>query len=113
MASEAVKIAVCGCCGIWEECTLDYIGWVEEKYGGVWVCGLCEEAIKDEQARLGVEVGVALRLHAMFRETISSNKDDPPSGCVAHSLIQLIKKIISSSSTSPSPSPSSVNASLS
>ncbi|KAB5531742.1 hypothetical protein DKX38_018412 [Salix brachista] len=62
MASgEVVGRAECGCCGMWEECTLEYIGWVRARFGGVWVCGLCEEAIKDERARLGGGVEVAPR----------------------------------------------------
>lgn len=96
---QAVTAAKCGCCGLWEECTMSYIGGVQERYGGVWVCGLCEEAIKDEQARLGVGVGieVALRIHASFRETANA---DPTPHPVTRSIMQLIKKIISSSSSS-------------
>ncbi|KAF9671256.1 hypothetical protein SADUNF_Sadunf12G0028500 [Salix dunnii] len=98
MASgEVVERAECGCCGMWEECTLEYIGWVRARFGGVWVCGLCEEAIKDEQARLGVGVEVALRVHATFRETANAG---PPIH-VAQSIVQLIKKIMSSTSSSP------------
>ncbi|KAI4347308.1 hypothetical protein L6164_008130 [Bauhinia variegata] len=96
MGSEVVKRAECGCCGIWEECTSAYIGWVKERFGGVWVCGLCEEAIKDEQARLGVTTQVALRIHATFRDT----KTIAPPPHIAHSILQLIRKIISSSSSS-------------
>lgn len=91
MASdEVVKRVECACCGIWEECTTGYIGWVRERFGGDWVCGLCEEAIKDEQARLGVGVEVALRVHATFREVAAHA--DP-----AASIVVLIKKIMSSS----------------
>ncbi|KAJ6418662.1 hypothetical protein OIU84_001933 [Salix udensis] len=61
VGGEVVGRAECGCCGMWEECTLEYIGWVRARFGGVWVCGLCEEAIKDERVRLGVGVEVALR----------------------------------------------------
>lgn len=96
---EMVKIAKCGCCGLWEECTMGYIGCVKARFGGVWVCGLCEEAIKDEQARLGVGTGLedALRVHASFRETLNYNADDSTTHVLADSIIQLIKKIISSS----------------
>ncbi|KAK9278402.1 hypothetical protein L1049_027967 [Liquidambar formosana] len=97
-SGEIVKRAECGCCGMWEECTMGYIGWVQERFGGVWVCGLCEEAIKDEQARLGVGVEVALRIHAMFRETANAD----PALHIATSILQLIKKIMSSSSSASS-----------
>ncbi|KAF5734593.1 hypothetical protein HS088_TW15G00085 [Tripterygium wilfordii] len=96
MASwEVVKRAKCGCCGMWEECTIGYIVWVQERLGGVWVCGLCEEAVKDEQQRLGVGVDMALRAHALFRE--AANAD--PDAQIAPSIGRLIKKIMSSSSS--------------
>ncbi|KAM7279189.1 hypothetical protein ACFE04_006323 [Oxalis oulophora] len=107
---EEVKRVECGCCGIMEDCTMDYICWVQQRYGGVWVCGLCEEAIKDEQIRLGgVGVEVALRVHTLFRETtynniITNNNSDEPTLHITRSLVQLIKKIISSSSSSSSSS---------
>ncbi|KAJ6764937.1 hypothetical protein OIU74_023749 [Salix koriyanagi] len=88
--------AECGCCGMWEECTLEYIGWVRARFGGVWVwvwvCGLCEEAIKDERARLGGGVEVAPRVHASFREIANAGPQ---------SIIHLIKKFMSSTSSSP------------
>ncbi|XP_040996215.1 uncharacterized protein LOC121242418 [Juglans microcarpa x Juglans regia] len=93
MASEVVKRVKCGCCGMWEECTVEYIEWVQERFGGFWVCGLCEEAIKDEQARLGVGVEAALRVHATFLESAHAD----PTARMAPSILQLIKKIMSSS----------------
>ncbi|KAK3224615.1 hypothetical protein Dsin_004477 [Dipteronia sinensis] len=98
MASgEVVKRAECGCCGIYEECTTDYILWVQQRFGGVWVCGLCEEAIKEEQARQGDGIGVevALRLQAAFRSETTIR-------IAPVSILQLIKKIMSSSSNSAS-----------
>lgn len=89
---EIVKIAKCECCGIWEECTVDYIGCVKEQFGGAWVCGLCSEAIKEEQRRLGVDLEVAMRLHAKFRET--ANID--PTMQIARSFLHLLKKMASS-----------------
>nr|XP_010905627.1 uncharacterized protein LOC105032766 [Elaeis guineensis] len=94
-SNEAVKVAECGCCGMREECTADYIAVVKERFGGVWVCGLCEVAIKDEQARLGISVEAAMLVHSKFRET--TNVD--PTVRVARSLLHLLKKIISSTST--------------
>ncbi|XP_068663090.1 uncharacterized protein [Aristolochia californica] len=94
---EAVKSARCGCCGMCEECTDEYIVWVQERFGGIWVCGLCEEAIKDEQVRLGVGIEVALRAHASFREATSVD----PAIRAARSILQLLKKILSTSSPPP------------
>lgn len=89
---EIVKSAKCECCGIWEECTVDYIHSVKEQFGGAWVCGLCSEAIKEEQSRLGVELEVAMQLHAKFRETASID----PTVQIARSFLDLLKKMISS-----------------
>ncbi|KAJ7970233.1 Protein of unknown function (DUF1677) [Quillaja saponaria] len=97
-SGEAVKKAVCGCCGMREECTIGYIGWVQERYGGLWVCGPCEEAIKYEQARLGVSIEVGLRVHTTFRDTIKAD----PAAHISHSNVQLIRKIMSPSSSSSS-----------
>ncbi|KAK3224614.1 hypothetical protein Dsin_004476 [Dipteronia sinensis] len=65
-----------------------------QRFRRVWVCGLCEEAIKEEQARLGDGIGVevALRLHAAFRSETAIR-------IAPVSILQLIKKIMSSSST--------------
>ncbi|PON41267.1 hypothetical protein PanWU01x14_291060 [Parasponia andersonii] len=86
-------------CGLWEECTMGYIGCIKARFGWVWVCGFCEEAIKDEQAGLGVGVGLedALRVHASFRETMNYSAEDSSTHVLAYSIIQLIKKIISTS----------------
>ncbi|WOL20141.1 hypothetical protein Cni_G28943 [Canna indica] len=96
--NEVVEVAECGCCGMWEDCTAEYIGRVKERFGGVWVCGLCAEAIKDEQARLGVGVEAALLVHAKFRQTAAVD----PTVRIARSLIQLFRKMMISSANSPS-----------
>lgn len=87
-SNEVLKRAECGCCGMWEECTLGYIRWVKQRFAGTWVCGLCEEAIKDEQARLGVGVEAALRVHATFVETANAD----PAIAIARSILLLLKK---------------------
>lgn len=38
----------CGCCGLHEECTHEYILQVKHSYFGKWLCGLCSEAVKDK-----------------------------------------------------------------
>lgn len=101
-SNEVVKLAQCGCCGMREECTVDYIGGVKERFGGVWVCGLCEVAIKDEQSRLGISVEAAMLVHSKFREI--TNVD--PTVCIARSLLHLLKKILSSTSTTTTTSSS-------
>lgn len=37
----------CDCCGIEEECTMQYIAKVRNLYSGNWVCGLCGEVVTE------------------------------------------------------------------
>ncbi|VVA95983.1 unnamed protein product [Arabis nemorensis] len=46
-----VEKAKCECCGMKEECTMEYIERVREKYLGKWICGLCSEAVKEEREK--------------------------------------------------------------
>ncbi|KFK42383.1 hypothetical protein AALP_AA2G249000 [Arabis alpina] len=46
-----VEKAKCECCGMKEECTVEYIEKVREKYLGKWICGLCSEAVKEEREK--------------------------------------------------------------
>ncbi|KAL1803930.1 hypothetical protein ACET3Z_032577 [Daucus carota] len=43
------ELAKCECCGFKEDCTQDYITEVKSEFLGKWLCGLCSEAVKDEQ----------------------------------------------------------------
>jgi hypothetical protein len=51
LAMEEIECAKCGCCGLREDCTRDYILGVRSAFGGRWLCGLCSEAVRDEAAR--------------------------------------------------------------
>ncbi|KAG5591494.1 hypothetical protein H5410_042008 [Solanum commersonii] len=46
-----VEDAKCECCGMSEECTLEYVKRVKEKYSGKLICGLCSEAVKEEMEK--------------------------------------------------------------
>ncbi|XP_049377774.1 uncharacterized protein LOC125842517 isoform X1 [Solanum stenotomum] len=48
-----VEDAKCECCGMSEECTLEYVKRVKEKYSGKLICGLCSEAVKEEMEKNG------------------------------------------------------------
>ncbi|KAE8693634.1 homeobox-leucine zipper protein ATHB-15-like [Hibiscus syriacus] len=48
-----VEDASCECCGLYEECTPDYINQVRDKFSGKLVCGLCAEAINEETQKNG------------------------------------------------------------
>eukprot|EP01018_Ginkgo_biloba_P033228 Gb_05535 [translate_table: standard] len=67
-ATVEVQFARCKCCGLTEECTPDYIARVSERFYGVWICGLCAEAVKEEVCRAKNCIGMeeALRAHMAF-----------------------------------------------
>ena len=44
---EEVEQEECGCCGLKEECTQEYITKIKNSHSGTWVCGLCSEAVKE------------------------------------------------------------------
>ncbi|KAG6486004.1 hypothetical protein ZIOFF_054574 [Zingiber officinale] len=50
-AAMAIESAKCACCGLREDCTLEYIGSVKADFDGKWLCGLCAEAVRDELSR--------------------------------------------------------------
>ncbi|CAN0908456.1 hypothetical protein LINGRAHAP2_LOCUS25296 [Linum grandiflorum] len=71
--------ARCDCCGLAEECTPEYIERIRERYSGKWVCGLCNEAVKDEIVRKTKEKRListdeALARHMSFCKQFSSPK---------------------------------------
>ncbi|KAL3535511.1 hypothetical protein ACH5RR_003972 [Cinchona calisaya] len=48
---EVLEFIKCDSCGFTEECTIAYISRIRERYCGMWICGLCIEAVKDEMLR--------------------------------------------------------------
>uniref|UniRef100_A0A7C8ZXI0 DUF1677 family protein n=1 Tax=Opuntia streptacantha TaxID=393608 RepID=A0A7C8ZXI0_OPUST len=48
---EEEQLVKCECCGLKEECTLEYIAGVKANFDGKWLCGLCSEAVRDEVNR--------------------------------------------------------------
>ncbi|KAL8098937.1 hypothetical protein AgCh_031595 [Apium graveolens] len=58
-----VEDARCECCGMTEECTLEYIEQIREKFMGKWICGLCTEAVKEEMSKNGGKREEALNSH--------------------------------------------------
>ncbi|XP_020571350.1 uncharacterized protein LOC110018391 [Phalaenopsis equestris] len=63
-----VEFAKCECCGLTEECTPAYIMGVRERHHGLWICGLCSEAVVDEISRAGRRISTeeALARHMNF-----------------------------------------------
>ncbi|KAK1360193.1 Oxysterol-binding protein-related protein like [Heracleum sosnowskyi] len=58
-----VEDARCECCGMTEECTLEYIERIREMFMGKWICGLCTEAVKEEMDKNGGKREEALNTH--------------------------------------------------
>ncbi|KAL2340104.1 hypothetical protein Fmac_008044 [Flemingia macrophylla] len=58
-----VECAKCECCGMCEECTLEYIRGVRDMFSGRLICGLCAEAVHVEMEKNGGKRGEALNEH--------------------------------------------------
>ncbi|KAI6682122.1 hypothetical protein NL676_036003 [Syzygium grande] len=95
-----LELAECGCCGLAEECTPEYIGRVRERFGGRWICGLCAEAVKDEAVRSagGIDGEEALGRHMKFCEQFRSSS--PPAN-PTEDLISAVKQLLRRTLDSP------------
>lgn len=94
-----VEFAKCDCCGLTEECTIEYIKGVCERYQGRWICGLCAEAIKDEIVRSErlISAEEALNRHMNFFKQFRSSS--PPNH--TESLISAVKQLLLRTLDSP------------
>ncbi|KAG1348258.1 hypothetical protein COCNU_06G020870 [Cocos nucifera] len=100
-----VESATCECCGLREDCTQDYISGVKAKFDGIWLCGLCSEAVRDEVSRgrrkvYGVEE--AVKAHMSFCRKFKSN----PAVRVADGMRQMLRRRSGDMSKSDSGVPS-------
>ncbi|MED6118887.1 hypothetical protein PIB30_006678 [Stylosanthes scabra] len=62
-AISEVEDGKCECCGMSEECTLEYMDRVRNRFLGKFVCGLCSEAVKEELEKNGGKKEEALSSH--------------------------------------------------
>jgi Protein of unknown function (DUF1677) len=97
--SEQVK---CVCCGLTEECTLEYIEKVRERYLGNWICGLCAEAVKDEirRSRCRITTEEAIDRHISFLKKFRAVA--PPVN-PAEYLVAAVRKMMRRCLDSPRP----------
>lgn len=97
LEQSEVEFVKCHCCGLTEECTLDYIARVRERYQGRWLCGLCAEAVKDESFRLQRDVSIdeALKSHEKFCEQSSSPPTNPTEDLIV-AMKQLLRRTLDS-----------------
>ncbi|CAB4265880.1 unnamed protein product [Prunus armeniaca] len=87
------ELVKCYCCGLTEECTPEYIATVKEQHQGFWICGLCAEAIKDENSRShrGLSDEEAMKRHASFCDEFRLSS--PPAKS-AEELISAMKQLL-------------------
>lgn len=88
MEIEQVK---CECCGLREDCTQDYIASVKSNFNGMWLCGLCSEAVHDEMTKAkknGQGINEAVGAHKSFCQKIKVN----PSVRVADEMRQMLRR---------------------
>ncbi|KAK7308852.1 hypothetical protein RJT34_05135 [Clitoria ternatea] len=85
-----IESAKCECCGLKEDCTLEYIRDVKAKFDGKWLCGLCSEAVRDEVSRgkKPFEMEEAVKAHMSFCGKIKSN----PAVRVADGMRQMLRR---------------------
>ncbi|KAE9585664.1 hypothetical protein Lal_00010255 [Lupinus albus] len=99
---ESIFIVKCCCCELMEECTQGYIASVEEKYEGDWICGLCDEAVKEERLKSKREKMIttneALKRHMKFCQKFRSSS--PPNN-TSEELILVMKHILFRTLDSP------------
>lgn len=97
-----VQFAKCECCGLTEEYTKAYIARVRERNEGLWICGLCAEAVKDEMVRSSSERRIgrdeALNRHMTFCKKFRT-KSLPPNP--TDELISAVKQLMLRSLDSP------------
>ncbi|PQP99243.1 uncharacterized protein Pyn_27463 [Prunus yedoensis var. nudiflora] len=94
------ELVKCYCCGLTEECTPEYIAKVKEQHQGLWICGLCAEAIKEENSRSERVLSdkEAMIQHASFREEFRLSS--PPTKS-AEELISAMKQLLRRTLNSP------------
>ncbi|XP_022848899.1 uncharacterized protein LOC111371242 [Olea europaea var. sylvestris] len=97
-----IELVKCECCGLKEDCTLDYISEVKAKFDGKWLCGLCSEAVRDEVNRGKKQFGMeeAVKAHIAFCRKYKSN----PAIRVADGMRQMLRRRSGDISSSPSSS---------
>ncbi|KAA8544814.1 hypothetical protein F0562_019595 [Nyssa sinensis] len=99
-AQIEVEFVKCDCCGLTEECTLEYINRICQRYQGKWICGLCAVAMKDEIVRCERLIGTekALTQHINFCKKFKLAS--PFSSPTVH-LISAMRQILKRSLDSP------------
>ncbi|KAK8953854.1 hypothetical protein KSP39_PZI002850 [Platanthera zijinensis] len=86
-----IESAKCECCGLKEDCTVEYISAVKENFAGKWLCGLCTAAVMDEVSggkRKGLGFEDAVVSHMSFCRKFRTN----PAVEVADGMRQMLRR---------------------
>ncbi|XP_008802469.1 uncharacterized protein LOC103716305 [Phoenix dactylifera] len=106
-AAGEVEVATCEFCGLTEDCTQAYIARVRERYGGLWVCGLCRVAVEEEIERSGRRMSKeeAMTRHASFLRNFWDAAASPvnPTHLLIAALRRLLRRILDSPRTPDGP----------
>ncbi|KAB2627791.1 hypothetical protein D8674_032586 [Pyrus ussuriensis x Pyrus communis] len=97
---EEELVVKCYCCGLTEECTPAYVATVKERHQGRWICGLCAEAIKDENSRSSRKISTeeAMKRHVSFYEEFRMSS---PPAKPTEDLISAMKQLLRRTKDSP------------
>lgn len=93
-----LKFATCDCCGLTEECTLEYIETIRERYNGNWICGLCGEAVKYEIVRSErlITTNEALTRHMTFCRNSKSQSSGNPTVNLIGAMHRILRRSLES-----------------
>ncbi|XP_024530560.1 uncharacterized protein LOC9645713 [Selaginella moellendorffii] len=91
----ATNVTKCECCGLGEECTAGYVKRVQQQFCGHFVCGLCAEAVKEEQARIkggggGKAVEDAIQVHMNICKQFNVTVRENPVAAATSAMRQLL-----------------------
>ncbi|CAL0332205.1 unnamed protein product [Lupinus luteus] len=101
---EAISLVKCCCCELMEECTQGYIASVQERYESNWICGLCDEAVKEERLKsqrdmmIMITTNEALKRHMKFCQQFRSSS---PPNKASEEYILVMKHILFRTLDSP------------
>ncbi|ESQ27016.1 hypothetical protein EUTSA_v10019197mg [Eutrema salsugineum] len=110
VAIAEVEKAKCECCGMREECTMEYIERVREKFLGRWICGLCSEAVKEEREKKeenGLEGALKEHMSACLR--FNKLGREYPALFQAEAMRDMLRRSTRGQSISPQPTSTSLH----
>ncbi|XP_047325086.1 uncharacterized protein LOC124928882 [Impatiens glandulifera] len=91
--SFELEQAECGCCGLKEECTTNYITQIKNRHSGIWVCGLCSEAVKERRISSENEDDEeAIRAHKRFYQEFNCTTRANPKLSLAFAMRTIARR---------------------